>query len=224
MVQKGEFMKKNNLVRWYGLALVVSYLLLTGCATATVQNKQNTYLPGLKRVVVAPPLIEYRDIESNNPKEVSQSVHDRICQELISAIRDCFAHKSIEVSGMSGSLPHTCQPIGGTFEVYRITKMDRSTLSERERELLSNFLKATGGSHILFVRSRFYIGTGGFWNPFGGQIAAGSSRTVLDAHLFSTDDKKIVWKQTAQVRESPDSDKQYLTTAIAMLLDTLKVK
>jgi len=218
-------MTKNKLVRWSGLALVVSCLLLTECATTpTIQNRQNTYLPGLTRVVLAPPLIEYRDVEGNNPRDVPQSAHDRICQGLTSAICDCFARKRIEVSGMSTPSALICQPTGEPLEAYRVTKMDESTLSEREREMLSNFLRAAGGSHILFMRSRFYIGPGGFWNPMSGAIAAGTSRMVLDAHLFSTDDKRTVWKQAAQVRVSPETDNQYLATAVAMLLDTLEVK
>lgn len=215
-------MKDSVLARGVGLAALALCCALAACATEPVARQHPaTLVPRTTKIVLAAPIIEYRDINNGAALNVPQEDHNRICRALTTAVLDEAARKGIEVSGVGGAAA-ICDPSPDCNELFRISRMRKTDRAEHEKQALADFLKDVNGSQVLFLRSRFYIGPGGFWNPINGAIASAGSRMVLDAHLFSSDMDTPLWQQTVQVRVSPGEGGDHFRETVKLLLETLQ--
>jgi hypothetical protein len=190
---------------WSILTILVICFTITSCATKSTiksQSVASSQQVQVKRILVAPPVIEYRDVNNGAAMEVPQEDRVRLCRALTTAIFDELSRKGVSSSGVVEPSA-ICQPSPDIHELYRIAKTQKNDRNEREEQMLSIFLKNVGETQVLFLRSRFHIGPGGYWNPINGAIASGSSRVVLDAYLFSPVERGSVRQYAAQDHMTP---------------------
>jgi len=206
------------------IALLVGGFLVEGCATRPAVSSRNTErIAGMKRVVLAPPIVEYIDVESGKSRTLDETGGPEVQSALIAGFRSELAAKQVAVLEVSDipDGPILAEDLGG---IYRTLRRDSSLLDAVQRERLSCFAATTETSHVMFCRCRSYVGPGRSWDPFSGAITSGSSRTVLECHLYSIPDEKIVWNGAAQIRASPSSGDSSIATMIALAVESLEVE
>lgn len=216
-------MIKTHLIR-AGITALAIILLATGCATTPVVSQQGrTRVSGVGKIALAPPVVEHIDAQTGNPLSEDESGKSTVLVSLITALRSALATKQVavlEVTDIPGAtVPEVAEDLGRAYSAIRrhSTSLDAS-LQER----LSWIVTKTGTPHVMFCRYRLYSGPGGFWNPMNGAIASGSSRIVLDCHLYHTGDKRVLWTSSAQARASPSAGESSVSSIVPLVLETLE--
>lgn len=152
--------------------------------------------------MVTPPLIEYRNVRTNDLLEATAEDRARVEGAVGELVID-----QLKANGFTARL----------FTADEIARLQN---------------KANGWAlcdepvalRLFCLRARFYVGPGAFWEPLSGAIARGGSRIVLEGRLTSGAEPRIVWTQTAQVRESTDVSRAMLNDTVEVLLKTLKAQ
>ncbi len=217
----------NKTSRNIGLAALFlsCSLFCGGCVTAPVVSKDiSSQILGVDKIFLATPIVECIDKETGNYKGINNNILDEIRSVLIAELRSGFIKKQIAVSELNKFLTSDSRDIDNLQDIYRVIKLDSSSLSSVQQESLSGISLTTGASHILFCRCRLYADPGGFWNPTDGFMTYGNSRMVVEIHLYSIKEKQVVWKRTSQVRVAPSGGKARISIIIDALLTKLEVK
>lgn len=207
---------------WVLLSLLAATNLLAGCATAPViVSKSDVARISEVSKVVLLPLVDCRDVQSDNPCSLDQGLNESLQASLLTELRKDLTGKHIEVSDLSEypTLAHKREH--DAKELFRITKLDSSQMSGIDQERLSNIAMLSAASHILSVRCRLYVGPGGSWDPNSGAITSSSSRMVLEASMFSVRERKGVWTRMSQARVPPKGSADAIASLVAALLSTI---
>lgn len=205
-------------------SFLICLVLVTSCASTQVVKKPiDVYVPSSTKIILAPPLIDYVDATTAKTLDFPEEDIDRTKNTLIATILECFSHKGIVIHELKDPSDLWIGQDNSIQKLYALTKMDSTKLSDSDRKILVNLCTAMNCTDLFFMRCRFYVGPGGYWDPiFSGAIGSDTSRVVFDAHLFSIKGNNCTWKQSTQVRTSPDSGSEALKEAVAGLLSTLK--
>ena len=207
------------------LALLATSFFLGGCATTPVLTRSDiVHISGVKKILLAPPIVECIDSYTNNPIELGNRVGEDTRSSIISEVRSVFASKQIDVFQLRDFPMLDSQSVEELGDIYRLIRIGSFSMTANHQEGLTMIAKTTGASHILFSRCRLYVGPNGYWDPMSGAIASGSSRVVLEALLYSIQDKRIDWSRTSQARTSAKDDGTIVPTMTAKLIATLEVK
>jgi hypothetical protein len=218
---KGGIMNSHTPNGWRILTILAVCFAITACTSKSgVRPQQVASLPRVTKILIAPPVIEYKDVKNNSIMEVPQEDQDRLCRALTAAIFDELASKGINSSGVVGSSA-TCQPSPNSFELYRIAKTQKGARKEHDEQTLSVFLKEVGEVPVLFLRSRFYVGPGFSYAPVSG-FRMESYRMVLDAYLFSPVESEPVWQHAAQLRVAPQDAEDFYKNIVKTLLKPIQ--
>jgi len=175
---------------------------LAGCATPVAKPASDTFVDRSVEIVVASPLIEYRDVHTNNPIEATVEDRERVETAVGELVRD-----QVKANG---------------FAVRFLTADERALLPRDATGWL--LCDESAQWRLLCLRGRFYVGPGVFYNPFSGEIKRGGSRLVLEARLLSGADHRLLWAQTAQVRETTGVSRGALKEIVEVLFTTLKAR
>ena len=89
---------------------------------------------------------------------------------------------------------------------------------------LKEICELSNDANILAVYLKVKVGAGGYWNPYTGQIASGTSYARLKAVLIETEKGKALWKNEVQLREIPKPDDPDFRQAINLLFQNLKCR
>ena len=218
------------MVKMHYIRTSISTLALTiffaGCATTPVVSQRDPVsVSGVTKIVLASPEIEHIDAATGNHLLQDESIIAELRSALATGIRSELSGKQITVldlseipdvdhAALSEDLDHT----------YRTIKRHSTELNTSQQEQLVWISTTTHASHLLFCRCRLYTGPDGFWNPMSGAIASGGSRIVLESHLYSMHDKKVIWTQSAQIRASPNTGISNISTIVPLVFNTLEVE
>ena len=175
----------------------------SGCATAPVAAPvPDTFVDRAGEIVVTPPLIEYRNVRTNDSLEAAAEDRARVEDVVRELVID-----QLKANGFTTRLVTA-------DEIVRFqNKANGWALCDEPAAL-----------RLLCLRGRFYVGPGAFWEPLSGAIARGGSRIVLEGRLTSGAEPRLVWTQTVQVRESTDASRAMLKDTVEVLLKTMKAK
>jgi len=176
---------------------------LSGCATAPVAPPApDTFVDPTGEILITPPLIEYRNVRTNDPLEAAADDRARVEGAAGELVMD-----QLKANGFTARLVTA-------DEIVRLQSAANGWALCDEPAAL----------RVFCLRGRFYVGPGAFWDPMSGAIARGGSRIVLEGRLTSSAEPRLVWAQTVQVRESTDVSRAMLKDTIEVLLKTLKTK
>ena len=202
-----------------GLALILS---LSACvATPVAQRDVPTSLEPTVGIVIGPPTIEYRDVESDLPRSVSVDHRERVVATIETLLEAELRAKGFAARRMTPDEIGQLQlerTAGGLFEVARLRKQGVAPAIQEARDRVR---KAFPAGSIFSVRSRFYLGPGAFWEPMSGQIRSSSERVLFEGRLIAPDQDRVLWEQAVQIRESLNVSESTLKDMVQMLLNTL---
>jgi hypothetical protein len=205
----------------YYLIVVLVLLFTNACTTSTtIERPKSPVQQNLGMIIIAPPLVDYRNVKNNAVMDVPLEDYVRHCRMLTSAIIDELIIKKKKFRKVDDQ-GNTCSTSVNYSEIYRLSKIPISDRKAHEQRQLSEWIENDDGTHILFTRARFYVGDAGFWNPLTGEIASGNSRLVFDGHLFSRTEGSLVWDSVKQLRISPDSREKFFKMIVRDLLEPL---
>jgi hypothetical protein len=175
----------------------------SGCATAPVTGPaSNTFVDRTGEIVVTPPLIEYRNVRTNDFLEAAADDRARVERAVGELVID-----QLKANGFTARL----------LTAEEIVRLHRTANGWA-------LCDEPVAPRLFCLRGRFYVGPGAFWDPMSGAIARGGSRIVLEGRLTSSAESRLVWAQTAQVRESADVSRAALKDTVEVLLKTLKAQ
>jgi hypothetical protein len=218
-MMKTHYIKTN-------IAVLAFTLLAAGCATTPVVSQRDPVsVSGVTKIVLASPEVEHIDAATGNRLPRDESACAELRSVLAAEVRSELTAKLVavlDVSEISHVDPEKFSEDLGY--AYRTIKRHSTELDTSQQEQLSWIADTTHASHLLFCRFRLYAGPGGFWDPISGAIASGSSRMVLEGHLYNIHDKKVVWTRSAQIRASPDTGISSISSIVPLVFNTLEVQ
>lgn len=149
--------------------------------------------------MVAPPLIEYRDVKTNNSQDVEASEQTRLASALLDLVLDKLRANGFSARALLPTELTALPPSATTWALC----------------------DATTSFRLVCLRGRFYVGPGFVYEPVFGTLRSSASRIVLEARLVSGAQPHELWEQAVQIRESEHVSREKLTNAVDVLLGTL---
>jgi hypothetical protein len=172
-------------------------------------------------IVIGPPTIEYRDVESDLPRSVPADHRERLLATIGSLLETALRAKGFAVRLMTPNEVGQLQLeriAGGFFEVARLRKREVAPVIQEVRDRVRKVFPADS---VFSVRIRFYLGPGAFWEPLSGGILSSSERVLFEGRLIAPDQDRVLWEQAVQIRESLDVSESTLKDMVQVLLNTL---
>ena len=201
------------------LALLLS---LSACvATPVAQHQVQTSLEPTVSIVIGPPTIEYRDVESDAVLQVPAADRDRLAATIGALLEAEMRAKGLSLRQMAEEEVRQLQLeriAGGLFEVARLRKQGVVTAIQDARQRMRTLFP---DASILAVRCRFYLGPGAFWEPFSGGIRSSSERVLAEGLLVDIGQGRVLWQQAVQLRDSTDVSESALKDMVQTLLNTI---
>jgi hypothetical protein len=206
-------------VPFVGLALLLS---LSACvSTPVAEHHAQTSLEPAKVIVIGPPTIEYRDVESDAARQVLPADRERLATTL-----DALLERELRAKGLS-LRRMTMEEIGrlqldgitgGLFEVVRPRRQGAAPAIQDARQRMRTLFS---GGTVFVMRCRFYLGPGAFWEPLSGGILSSSERILLEGLLVEVGQDRVLWQQAVQLRDSTDVSESSLKDMVRTLLNTI---
>ena len=203
--------------RW----MVVSVLLcLAGCSGVP---RAGTVLEPTLKIVIAPPTIEYRDIESDGSLPIPAADRERVVSSLWAQLEAALRTKGLTARRMTpeeSKQLHLDGMAGGLFEVVRARNRGVAPAIQASRAQLRD---AFPKEAVLAVRCRSYRGPGFFMIPLlSPMMMPNSSRLVLDGQLLNLREERTLWQHAVQMRRTSDTDEDDLQDLVQELLGTVQ--
>ena len=202
-----------------GLALLLS---LSACvATPVAQHQVQTSLEPTVSLVIGPPTIEYRDVESDAVLQVPATDRDRLAATIGTLLEAEMRAKGLSLRRMAAEEVRQLQLegiTGGFFDVVRLRRQGVAPAIQDARQRMRTLFP---DASILAIRCRFYLGPGAFWEPFSGGIRSSSERVLAEGLLVDVGQGRVLWQQAVQLRDSTDVSESALKDMIQTLLNTI---
>lgn len=203
----------------FGLALLLS---LSACvATPVAQHQVQTSLEPTVSIVIGPPTIEYRDVESDAVLQVPAADRDRLAATIWALLEAEMRAKGLSLRRMAADEVRLLQlegVTGGFFDVVRLRRQGVApAIQDAQQRMRTLFPDAS----ILAMRCRFYLGPGAFWEPFSGGIRSSSERVLAEGLLVEVGQGRVVWQQAVQLRDSTDVSESSLKGLVQTFLNTI---
>ena len=207
------------------MAVLACTILIGGCSTTPVVSKRKPdNISGITKMIVVPPIVECIDANNGNPTSLDENTGNEVRLALETGFRSELAKKQVEFFEMTDLIDVDARLEEDLDGFYRRIKLHSSPIDTHQQDRLSRLTEKTGASHLMFCRCRLHTGPGGYWNPMSGAIASGSSRIVLECHLYDVQNKRVAWTNASQTRASPSEAKSNISGMVPLILETMEVK
>ncbi len=200
--------------------VIGALLCLAGCAGTP---RAGTVLEPTLRIVIAPPTIEYRDIESDGALPIPAADRERVVSSLWTQLETALRTKGLTARRMTpeeSKQLHLDGMAGGLFEVVRTRKRGMAPAMQASRAQLRALVPE---ETVLAIHCRAYRGPGLFLLPLISPVMMpNSNRLLLDGQLLNLREERTLWQNAVQMRRTTDTDEDTLQDLIQELLSTVQ--